>query len=60
MEFYKTQETSNENMVTHIWQDSDNSLHGICVNKNVSIEDAYNMMINYVEPEQNEVIEGHS
>lgn len=60
MEFYKTQETSNENMVTHIWIDTDNTLHGICVDKNVSIEDAYNMMINYVEPVINEVVEGLS
>lgn len=50
MEFYKTTETSHENYVTHIWKDLDGSLHGICVDKNVSIEDAYIQMINYVEP----------
>lgn len=50
MEFYKTQETSNENMVTHVWKALDGTLHGICVDKNVSIEDAYIQMINYVEP----------
>jgi hypothetical protein len=52
MEFYKTQETSNENMVTHIWIKEDGTLHGICVDKNVSIEDAYIQMINYVEPDE--------
>lgn len=50
MEYYRTQETSNPEMVTHIWIHTDNTLHGICVNKNVSIEDAYIQMINYVEP----------
>lgn len=50
MEFFATQNTSNENMVTHTWKAIDGTLHGICVNKNVSIEDAYQTMINYVEP----------
>ena len=50
MEYYRTQETSNPEMVTHIWINTDNTLHGICVDKNVSIEDAYQTMINYVEP----------
>lgn len=50
MEFFATQNTSNENMVTHTWKAIDGTLHGICVNKNVSIEDAYTQMINYVVP----------
>lgn len=50
MEYYRTQETSNPEIVTHIWIDNDNSLHGICVDKNISIEEAYQKMINYVEP----------
>lgn len=50
MEFFATQNTSNENMVTHTWKAIDGTLHGICVDKNVSIEDAYQTMINYVEP----------
>jgi len=51
MEYFITQDTSNENMVTHIWKDTDGTLHGICVDKTISVEDAYEMMINYVEPE---------
>lgn len=51
MQFYKTQETSNENIITHIWIKEDNTLHGICVDKSISIEEAYTLMINYVEPE---------
>lgn len=50
MEFFATQNTSNENMVTHTWKALDGTLHGICVDKNVSIEEAYQTMINYVEP----------
>lgn len=50
MEFLVTQNTSNENILTHIWIATDGTLHGICVDKNVSIEDAYIQMINYVEP----------
>ena len=49
MEFFATQNTSNGNMVTHTWKAVDGTLHGICVDKNVSIEDAYTQMINYVE-----------
>jgi hypothetical protein len=49
MEFFKTQETSNPDMVTHIWTDEKGNLHGICVQKDVSIEDAYLQMINYTE-----------
>jgi|TARA_R110000822_G_scaffold194402_1_gene332702 hypothetical protein len=50
MEFFATQNTSNENILTHIWKAPDGTLHGICVDKDVSIEDAYTQMINYVEP----------
>ena len=50
MEFYETTETSNENYVTHIWKDTDGTLRGICVDKNLSIEDAYIQMINYEDP----------
>lgn len=50
MEFYLTQNIS-ENINQHTWKALDGTLHGICVDKNVSIEDAYNLMINYVEPE---------
>jgi len=49
MEFIATQKTSNENIVTHTWKATDGTLHGICVDKDVSIEDAYIQMINYVE-----------
>lgn len=51
MVFFATQETSNENMVTHVWKAVDETLHGICVDKSISIEEAYTLMINYVEEE---------
>jgi hypothetical protein len=51
MEYFGTKETSNQNMVTHVWKAIDGTLHGICVDKNTSIEDAYIRMINYVEDE---------
>jgi hypothetical protein len=56
MEFYRTQETSNENMVTHIWIKEDGTLHGICVDKSVTIEEAYTLMINYVEEEPEPIV----
>ena len=50
MDFYETAETSDENYLTHTWKASDGTLYSICVDKSVSIEDAYIQMINYVDP----------
>jgi hypothetical protein len=56
MEFFATQNTSNENMVTHTWKAKDGTLHGICVDKSVTIEEAYTLMINYVEEEPEPIV----
>lgn len=45
MEFYETTETSSENYLMHTWKAADGDLHSICVDKNVSIDDAYIQMI---------------
>ena len=49
MEFLATKDID-ENIFQHTWKASDGTTHGICVEKSVSIEDAYIQMINYVEP----------
>jgi hypothetical protein len=56
MEYFETKETSNENMVTHTWKAKDGTLHGICVDKSVTIEEAYTLMINYVEEELEPIV----
>jgi hypothetical protein len=48
MEFFATHNIT-ENINQHTWRDTDGTLHGICVDKNISIEEAYTLMINYVE-----------
>jgi hypothetical protein len=56
MEYLETKETTNENMVTHTWKAPDGTLHGICVDKSVTIEEAYTLMINYVEEEPEPIV----
>ena len=56
MEYFATQETSNENMVTYVWKAPAGTLHGICVDRSVSIEEAYTFMLNYVEEEPEPIV----
>ena len=50
MQYLHTKETSDINVLCHYYTDENNNIQAICVDKDVSIEDAYTQMINYVEP----------
>ena len=45
MEYYIKQNI-NENIVQYVFKADDNTLHGICVNKDINQEDALQMLIN--------------